>query len=540
MANNLIVRPLGPLVSAINSARRALYTAPRTTIGTLSDNDWPSAMQPVQPMGPPKAEPLRFPFNWGQNLNFTPRYDATYSAAQLRQRAKYPLARICIQNNKDIISRLPRQVRLKSLPGESARERKARSKNDTTLKMLNDFFDRPNEEHDWSEFIRPVLDDLFVIDAPAVFLCRSTAKSNTGKIVGLRWLEGASITRLVEEHGWTPPPPYPAYQQLWEGYPRVDLTTDQLVYRPANICPRDNVSSYLYGYSPTEMVAEEIDIGWARLNFVKAFYEKGEIPQAMHFVPKGTPPDKIKEAQQWIDEYLAGQLGRRRGLQIFQGFQEDGKSEQVFFPKEPELADIFDDMHIRKICFAYGTSPQRLMRMMNRASAIANQESAEEEGTLPWLDWLERFCNYILQVKMGYTQYEMSFDALQELDALKRAQADKIDISIGLKTRNQVLEDRGEEPSDEPAADELSVITSSGVIPLDKAGELAQMAIRAKASGGVGGGSANLRTTAQGNKIYSVPRNGSTGHCSNHSSHFKGCIDCEAVEVLVKLEAQEI
>lgn len=533
MANNLVVRPLGPIVSALNSLRQSLYKPPRTTIGTLSNNDWPAALQPVTPMGPPKAEPLRFPFNWGQNLNFTPRYDATYSAVDLRQRAKYPLARVCIENTKDTLCRLPKQVRLKALPGETSLERKARSKNDPVLRVLNRFFDRPNLDEDWEMFLRPVLEDLLVIDAPSIFLPRV---KGTGKVCQLRWVEGASITRLVDEHGWTPPPPYPAYQQLWEGYPRTDLTTNQLIYRPRNIVPRDTVSSYLYGFSPTEQVAEEIEIGWARLNFVKAFYEKGEIPQAMHFVPKGTSPDKIKEAQQWVDSYMAGQLGRRRGIQIFQGFQEDGKSEQVFFPKEPTLADIFDDVHIRKICFAYGTSPMRLMRMMNRASGQVTQESAEEEGTLPWLSWLKNTCDYIIQIVMGFDDYEMSFDALQELDSLKRAQADKIDISIGLKTRNQVLEDRGDEPSDEPEADKLSVITSSGLIPLDKAADLAQMAIRSKATGGASGGGSKLRTTAQGTS--KVQKNG-LGHCSNHAYYASGCADCSTSNLLTSLELQE-
>ena len=530
-SNNLVVRPLGPIVTALSRVRQALYTPPQTTINTIGDEGWPNPMQPVTPMGPPNAEPLRMGFNWGQNLNFTPRYDAEYSASQLRGFGKYPLARICIENTKDIITRLPRQVRLKRLPGETAKQRQDRGKNDPVLKILNDFFDRPNPDDDWESFLRPILEDLLCIDSPAIWMART---KGDGKIAQLRWMEGASITRLVDEHGFVPQPPNPAYQQLWEGYPRLDLTTDQLVYRPRNIVPRNTISSYLYGYSPVEQIAEEIEIGWSRLEFVKAFYEKGEIPQAMQFVPKGTTPDKIKEAQLWIDEYLAGQLGRRRGLQIFQGFQDDGKAEQIFFPKEPQLADVFDDLHIRKVCFAFGTSPMRLMRMMNRASGQVTQESAEEEGTLPWMGWVKSTFDFIIQYKLGFDQYELTFDALQELDALKRAQADKIDISIGLKTRNQVLEDRGEDPSDEPEADKLSVITSSGLIPLDKASELAQMAIRSKATGGAGGGSASLRTTAQGSKALKLLKSGD-GHCSDHSQKMNGCTNCYDIDLKQRL-----
>ena len=42
--------------------------------------------------------------------------------------------------------------------------------------------------------------------------------------------------------------------------PFVNLTTDELIYRPRNIVPRDTASSFLYGMSPTEQIAQEIQI----------------------------------------------------------------------------------------------------------------------------------------------------------------------------------------------------------------------------------------------------------------------------------------
>ena len=450
MAPNFTIRQLGPVVSAINRLNQSLYKPPQTTIDGISDNLWPNPLMPVSPIGPPKAEPLSFPFQWGQNINFTPRYDAELSAADLRELAKYPLARICIENNKDILTRMPWRIQLKPIQGETSKERAKRGAKDATLSYLNKFFERPNAEQDWGEFLRPVIDDMLVIDAASIFLGRDP--KNQKKIVELRWVEGAGITRLVDQHGWTPQPPSIAYQQLWEGFPRLDFTTDQLVYRPRNIAPRNTISSYLYGMSPTEQIAPEIKIGIERLKFVYYFYSEGSIPGLIQFAPVGTSKDVLKEAQQWLDTNLAGQLAQKRRIQIIQGFQQDGKEEQTYQPKEPALADTFDDLHIRKICFAYGTSPQRLQRMMNRSSAQQAQESAEEEGTLPWLDWLKRLVDHIIQDKMGYFDYEFAFDPFVETDALKQAEADKIDISIGLKTRNQVLEDRGIDPSDEPAA----------------------------------------------------------------------------------------
>jgi Phage portal protein len=373
-----IIRPLGPLVSALTGAKQALYRPPQTTIAGINETLWPSPLQPVTPMGPPRAEPLQWPFNWGRNLIFTPRDDAEYSALDLRMLAKYPLARVCIENTKDMITRMPHRVQLKPLAGETSKERAQRSKADPHLGMLNKFIARPNPRQNWSDFLRPILEDMLVIDGASIFL----ARDGQGKVKELWPIDGASITVLVEEHGLTPSPPNPAYQQLWEGYPRIDLTTDQLMYRPRNIAPRGTQASHLYGFSPCEQVAKEIMIGLARLQFVYDFYKEGSIPGGIHFVPPGVSPDKIKEAQEYLDATYGGNLAARRKLQLVQGWQAEGHAEQVLFPKEPALADAFDDVHIRKICFAFGTSPQRLQRMMNRACYSSDTETLTDRGWL--------------------------------------------------------------------------------------------------------------------------------------------------------------
>lgn len=518
MGGNLIVRPMGPIFQAINQARQAIYQRPQEYIQGIDETLFPNPLQPVRPMGPPKAEPLGWQFDWGRNLIFTPREDAQYSADDLRRLATYPLARICIENNKDVLTRMPWKVQLRAKPGETAKERAARAKNDPKLLKITRFMEKPNPEKDWEDFWRPILDDMLVIDAASIFV----AKNRTGDVVQLRWVEGSSITRLVDEHGWTPQPPNPAYQQLWYGYPRVDLTTEQLVYKPRNIVPRNTQSSYLYGMSPTEQVAEEIKIGQARLNFIYDFYREGSIPGGILFAPVNTPPDKIKEAQQWLDSDLAGQLAKRRRLQILQGFQGDGKSEQLHFPKEPVLADMFDELHTRKICFAYGVSPNRLMKLMNRASSEQNQEAAMEEGTLPYLNWFKSVADYIIQEVLGEDEYEVSFDPFHETDKLKQAMADAEDIKVGLYTRNEKREERGDDPRDEPEADELNVMTAQGLVPLDY--------VPPPVPGGTSGSSSSggqRKTTTQirtGASRGEAAASGGTGvGKAEGNGHFRGC-----------------
>jgi hypothetical protein len=529
-----LLPPTGNPVSG--SARRlkdALFAAPQSYIDTIVDGMWPNPLQPVTPMAPPGAGVISWPIQWGQNVNYTPRNDAEYSAASLRQLSKYIVSRVCIENNKDILCRMPWRIQLRALPGETAKDRAKRSKGDSTLIKLSRFFARPNWDHNWSEFLRPVLDDMLVIDAASIFVGR---QKKTGEIAELQWIEGASITRLVDEHGWTPRPPSPAYQQLWEGYPRVDLTTEQLVYKPRNIAPRGTYASYIYGFSPTEEIAKEIEIGIARLQFILDFYSKGSIPGGILFAPVGTPPDKIKEAQGFLDSDLAGNLARRRQLQILQGFQDSGKPEQLHFPQEPSLSDAFDELHIRKICFAFGTSPTRLMRAMNRASASSVQESAEEEGTLPWLDWLKGTMDYIIQILMGYGEYEFAFDPFMELDKLKQAMADSEDIKIGLYSRNEKRQERGDDPVDDPDADELMVSTAQGLVPLSYRPPKTTGA--GSKSSPVPRGGSQPKATQQVNATSSLKVEKTNGHtrwdgCAKHRESYPriNCSDCIRAEM---------
>lgn len=525
-SGNLIVRPIANFVAALNNARTALYTPPRGYINTLSDSDFPSPLQPVQPMGPPKAEPIQWPFDWGRNINYTPRDDAEYSSSDLRYLATYPLARICIENNKDMISRMPFTIQLRAKQGETSKARALRAQDDPNLKKLRKFFERPNPQQDWQEFLRPVLEDMLVIDAASVYI----ARNKDGTPTELRWVEGASITVLIDEHGWRPAPPNPAYQQLWQGYPRLDLTTDQLIYRPRNIVPRNTQSSFIYGYSPTEQVAKEIRVGIARLQFVYDFYKEGSIPGGMQFVPPGTPPDKIREAQQWLDATYAGNLGARRRLLLLQGWQEAGHAEQLAFPKEPALADAYDEMHTRKLCFAYGTSPQRLMRAMNRASAETSQTAAEEEGTLPWMEWLKGLCDHIIQRVFLLEDYEFTYDPFHEMDLLKQSQADQRAVDGGLYSVNEIREKRGDDPSANPAADLLNIKTPQGYIPL---GTVLQPTVAAPKPG------------SRPPSPSSPPAQKTNGHstwavCQKHSGGYPRtyCRDCVSAE-LARIDAGE-
>jgi hypothetical protein len=462
MANGrtgLIIKPITSMVQSLQS----LYQRPPERIRGIDLDSWYSPLQPVQPFAPAGSgiEPRAFQMWAGQNLIWTPRADAEYSAADLKVLATYPLARICIENVKDTVGRAPWEIQLRSKPGETRNQVAQRAKNDENIKKLNRFFEYPDREHNWQEWLRPLMDDLLVIDAPSV-LVRKTYK---GDIVELPVIRGEMIVRYIDQNGFTPAPPSPAYAQNWWGLPLVNLTTDQLVYKPRSIVPRNTLASQMYGMSPTEQMADEIMVGVKRLQFVRAYYEEGSVPGVVHVVPRGTSVDRIEEAMDWMNSQLAGNLAKRNQWRMVQGFNDPGKPDQIVFTKEPLLAGLYDEKHIREIAFGYGTSPQRLMKMI-RTEGKSSADAAEIEGTLPWVLWVKGIIDFIIQRKMGLVDYEIAINPYAEPDPLKNAAALTMLVGKAVLTPNEARKRVGEELRPEPEADQLGVITGTGFLPV--------------------------------------------------------------------------
>lgn len=464
MATNSGGRSLGAMARAFSAMRGNLYRSPQNSIDGVQTSGWPSPLNPIQPTAPKGSQPLAWSFFQGINQEITPRADLPLTMDQLRGLATYPLARICIENVKDIICSIQWKIQLKRISGEPVEDWKKRQQNDPTVKTLTEFWEYPDGETPWSDWVRPILEDLLVIDAPSILVQRTLS----GKVVALRWTDGRNILRLIDEQGYTPQGTSPAYTQLWEGIPYLLFTTSDLVYRPSNIVARVAYSSRLYGMSITEQMAQEIEIGQDRLNFVQTYYRTGVTGGLLQVVPAGTPPDKVSEALQWFNNKVAGNLGLRRQLNILQGFADptNGKGDQIIETKEPVLADVFDDLHIRKLCFGYGTSAQRLLKQMNRASAEAGQDASEKEGIMPRLKWLKGTVDLILSKQMNQPQYEMIFDTDDELDVVKQATVDKEYVGSGIKTIDEVRTDRGWIPFGLPETQEPIVVLPTGVQPL--------------------------------------------------------------------------
>ena len=108
---------------------------------------------------------------------------------------------------------------------------------DAAVAATTAFFARPDGIRNWADWLRLILEELFVIDAPALY-CR---RDRAGRLTALLPLDGATIKPVIDDWG-RPPQPYDdggqtvwptAYQQILKGFPAVDYSTRDLVYRPA-------------------------------------------------------------------------------------------------------------------------------------------------------------------------------------------------------------------------------------------------------------------------------------------------------------------
>ena len=112
MPQSTAIRNLSGIASSITSLGK-----PSTpTIRGVETSDLFGPLQPFLPIAPPGTEARGFQYWPGQNLVTPPRPDAELNAARLKLLSQYPVARICIENVKDVITDMPRQVQIRAMP----------------------------------------------------------------------------------------------------------------------------------------------------------------------------------------------------------------------------------------------------------------------------------------------------------------------------------------------------------------------------------------------------------------------------------------
>lgn len=320
------------------------------------------------------------------------------------------------------------------------------------ISKLTEFWRKPDGEQPFSTWLRALLEDLLVLDAPALELRHNRA----GEIIGLDVVDGATIKVLIDDTGRRPQPPAPAYQQIIHGRPWRLLTTDHLLYLPRNKRPHK-----AYGFGPCEQIVMTINIGLRRQVMQLQHFTEGNVPPGLLNAPDGWNAEQIRQFQEWFDSILAGNTGTRTRLI----WAPTGAKYQPF--KEAPYKDEFDEWLGRIVCYAFSLPPTAFTPQVNRATAQSAQETAFEEGLAPLARWVKRLVDGVIQDRMGYTDLEFVWSDVRSTDPKDQASILDIYVKDGIFTLNEARDTLGLAPVE--GGDQPMFQTAQGPVALDVA-----------------------------------------------------------------------
>jgi len=440
-----------PLSTAIpTSPYQINYRGQSAGIVRGTGADWFGPLNPLEPTAPPEVKGRGFDIPSGYNLNIRPRAYEAITFDQLRGFADgYDLLRTIIETRKDQLARLSWNVVARGPNKKKAKDPSVLER----IAKVERFFLRPDGHHFWDDWLRMVIEDLLVLDAPAIYRRRTFG----GQLYALEPIDGGTIKRVIDDWGRTPLAPTPAYQQVLKGFPAIDYTVDDLIYRPRNIRTHK-----VYGYSPVEQVVMTISIAMRRQVWQLQSFTEGNIPEALIGTPSTWTPDQIRAFQDWFDSLLEGNTGERRRARFVPGEVSKG----YVATKPSELFGAAEEWLARIICFAFNISPQPFVAMMNRATAETAQETAVMEGLAPLQQWVKNLIDTVILDDFKYDDVEFQWLDEDELDPNVKSTILDREVSSGLVTMNEARADKGLDPYDHPDADRPMFKSAQGYVPI--------------------------------------------------------------------------
>ena len=365
----------------------------------------------------------QFDFRTGFNVEIRPRSGEPIGFDALRALAdNCDLLRLVIETRKDQVCALPWSI----MPRAKGATPNAR------CEKVEAFFRVPDGEHGWEDWLRMLLEDLFVLDAPALYVRRTVG----GDLFALEPVDGSTIKRVIDETGRTPSEGT-AYQQILKGLPAVDYTRDELIYRPRNLRTHK-----AYGFSPVEQVINTVNTALRRQVFTQDYFTSGTVPDALAGVPETGTVQQIKEFQDYWDMLLSDDQASRRKLKFVPGEIARNFKET----KQPPLKDAFDEWLARVICYCFAIDVTPFVAQVNRAVAETNREQSLSEGLAPTMQWVKGLVDMVLAKHLGAPDLQLTWEEGEVVDALTRAQVAKLYVDAKVLHPDEVRADLGRDP----------------------------------------------------------------------------------------------
>lgn len=449
--------------------------------GPMSGVSWDNSsviFGPGRPLDPiADAQQPRF-WDYPVNINsrITPRIGEAFTFRQLRAFSNVEIVRLAIETRKDQMERLRWDVKPTDIKGA-----RGNAEVSARAETLEKFWRKPDGVTPFATWLRLILEDLLVLDAPALERRRTLGGGprGAGKLIGLDVIPGDTIEPKVDDTGRRPRAPGDvAYQQIIHGVAWADLTNDDLIYTPRN--PRPN---HHYGFGPVEQTIVTINTVMQRQARQLGYFTEGNIPAGLLVGPEGWNPDQVAKMQAWLDAKLSGQAAEQTKLLWVPG----GTKYQSF--KEAPLKDDFDEWLARIVAYAFSLPPTPFVRQMNRSTAGEDQERGLEEGLEPLKLWFKRLADGVIQDDLGHPDLEFVWNDEVEVDRVQQREMDDRDLRNGSKTIDEVRDGRGDDPLPDGLGSKPLLYTSTGAVTLESVvnapspGELEAQAQEAQVDG---------------------------------------------------------
>lgn len=429
-----------------NFAARAVQ-AVRYTLSGVTPDTWMSPQQPLPPQAQ-RAEGRQYDYAVAYNINYLPRADRKIKFPRLKELAtNCGVLRTVIERQKDLLESFDWNVK----PRETEPGKRPAAANDSDIAQIEAFLRYPDKIHDWAQWLRALLEQVFVLDALTVY----RRKDRGGRPYAFELIDGATIRLLIDGSGRRPMAPDPAYQQVLKGVPAVDYSTDELLYWPKNV-RADNP----YGYPPVEQIIDYVETFIERVKGQKSYFTEGNIGDGLFSGPAEWKVDQIKAWQGYWDSIFAGNVQmRRKGWWVPNGT----KFEQI---KQPPLKDEFDEWLARIVCFAFSTSPQPFIKQVSRGNQESQQEVAEEGGIATYMAFVKRVVDRLIAEDFGRPDLEFVWSEDREFDPLISAQIEDIRLKNGSLNLDEVRDRNGEDPYPNGMGKMPMIYTATGATPL--------------------------------------------------------------------------
>ena len=398
---------------------------------TGNADGWFDAGEPLAPVAQ-QAEGRRFDYEPFYNVGHSkPREREAIGFAQLRALAdNYDVLRLVIETRKDQMECLKWTIQKRDV--ESTANNESQRK-DRKIDEAIAFFQSPDKEHTWADWLRILLEDLFVIDAPCIY----PRKTLGGDLFALEVIDGATIKRVLDNTGRLPAPTDTAYQQILHGMAAVDYTADELIYRS-----RNNRSYKVYGYSPVEQIIMTVNIAMKRQIHALEYYTAGSVPDALVGVPETWSMEDIKRFQEYWDLLLSGETAERRKLRYVPGELARNFKET----KQPPLKDVYDEWLARVVCFAFSVEPTPFVAQVNRSVAETSREQSLSDGMSSLKNWVKSLIDDVLARYMDMAAYEFVWQEEESLNPKEQAEIYAIYKNAGILTADEIRAELGKEP----------------------------------------------------------------------------------------------